>query len=368
MKVPEPRRLPSGSWFIQLRLGGESIPVTSTSKQVCIKEAQAIKAEYLAGKRAPKPEPLPEVPLLTVAIDNYLDKKSNTLSPSTIRGYRAIQKHRFQAVMQRPVDCIQDSEWQGLINAEMALASPKTVVNAFKFLRTVIRQQTGHEIPMNGLTLPSVPPADTAFLTADEIPQFVDAIKGSRVAVAALLALSSLRISEISALKWENIPKNPTFIKVSGAVVRGYDTAWVRKKQNKNRTSTRSVPILIPELSEAIERLRKPSGPIMDYDQDTLRVEVHKACQRAKITDVTVHGLRHSFASLSYHLQVPEKIAMEIGGWSDPGTMHKIYTHIAQSDITRYQTAMADFYSKKREENANENANNEEHTLKNQHL
>lgn len=45
MKVPEPRKLPSGSWFIHLRLGGESIPVTSTSKQTCIKEAQAIKFE-----------------------------------------------------------------------------------------------------------------------------------------------------------------------------------------------------------------------------------------------------------------------------------------------------------------------------------
>ena len=109
--------------------------------------------------------------------------------------------------MQRPVDSIQDSEWQGLINAEMALASPKTVVNAFKFLRTVIRQQTGHEIPMNGLTLPSVPLADTAFLTADEIPQFVDAIKGSRVAVAALLALSSLRISEISRAQMGKHPE-----------------------------------------------------------------------------------------------------------------------------------------------------------------
>ena len=361
MKTPKPRKLPSGNWFIQLRLGGESIPVTAATAKDCTREAAAIKAEWLARKRLPeKPEEPEQEPTLTVSIDEYIKRKSRTLSPSTIRGYRAIQKHRFQTVMQRPVDSIQDSEWQGLINAEMALASPKTVVNAFKFLRTVIRQQTGHEIPMNGLTLPSVPPADTAFLTADEIPKFVDAIKGSRVAVAALLALSSLRISEISALKWENIPKNPTFIKVSGAVVRGYDTAWVRKKQNKNRTSTRSVPILIPELSEAIERLRKPSGPIMDYDQDTLRVEVHKACQRAKITDVTVHGLRHSFASLAYHLQVPEKIDMEIGGWSAPGTMHKIYTHIAQSDITRYQTAMADFYSKKREVNANENANDKE--------
>lgn len=369
MKTPKPRKLPSGNWFIQLRIGGESIPVTAATAKDCTREAAAIKAEWLARKRLPeKPDEPTQALTMTASIDEYIKRKSRTLSPSTIRGYRAIQKHRFQTVMQRPVDGIQDSEWQALINAEMAQASPKTVVNAFKFLRTVIRQQTGHEIPLNGLTLPSVPPADTAFLTADEIPKFVDTIKDSRVAVAALLALSSLRISEISALSWENIPAHPTFIKVSGAVVRGSDTAWVKKKQNKNRTSTRSVPILIPELSEAIERLRKPSGPVMDYDQDTLRVEVHKACQRAKITDVTVHGLRHSFASLAYHLQVPEKIAMEIGGWSDPGTMHKIYTHIAQSDIARYQTAMADFYSKKKDKNANENANTENQALKNQDL
>lgn len=38
---------------------------------------------------------------------------------------------------------------------------------------------------------------------------------------------------------------------------------------------------------------------------------------------------------------------MEIGGWSDSGTMHKIYTHIAQSDIKRYQAAMGNFYGKK---------------------
>ena len=358
MKTPKPRKLPSGKWFIHLRLGGDSIHVTDATAKDCTREAAAIKAEWLARKRLPeKPEEPKQALTLTASIDEYIKRKSRTLSPSTIRGYRAIQKHRFQAVMQRPVDSIQDKEWQGLINDEVALASPKTVVNAFKFLRTVIRQQIGRDIPLDGLTLPAVAPADTAFLTADEIPKFVDAIKDSRVAVAALLALSSLRISEISALRWEDIPENPTFIKVSGAVVRGTDTAWVKKKQNKNRSSTRSVPILIPELSEAIERLRKPSGPIMDYDQDTLRVEVHKACKRARITDVTVHGLRHSFASLAYHLQVPEKIAMEIGGWSDPGTMHKIYTHIAQSDITRYQNAMADFYSKKKEENANENAN-----------
>ena len=51
MKVPEPRKLPSGSWFIQLRLNGESIPVTAETKKECLDQARLIKAEYLAGKR-----------------------------------------------------------------------------------------------------------------------------------------------------------------------------------------------------------------------------------------------------------------------------------------------------------------------------
>ena len=44
---------------------------------------------------------------------------------------------------------------------------------------------------------------------------------------------------------------------------------------------------------------------------------------------------------------------MEIGGWSDSGTMSKIYTHIAQSDVDRYQTAMTAFYTGKQKENGN---------------
>ena len=95
-KGPEPRKLPSGSWNIQLRLGGESISITAPDKTSCIREAQAVKSEYLVGKRAAPPDE-PQAPTLTEAIDAYLEARSNTLSPLTIRGYRIIQKNRFQA-------------------------------------------------------------------------------------------------------------------------------------------------------------------------------------------------------------------------------------------------------------------------------
>lgn len=343
MKVPEPRKLSSGKWFIQLRLGGESIPVSSYNKKECIKQAQLIKAEYLAGKRQKAAEQEPEAPTLSESIDNYIAKRTNTLSPSTIRGYRIIQRHRFQDEMLRRIDEIADNEWQGLINREAGLCSPKTLKNAWGFIRSVVEDETGRYPPE--VKLPAIAPPDKPFLTPEQIRVFVPAISKTPFAIPALLALSSLRISEIQALDWQDVPEKPEFIRVAGAVVKDENNKMVKKRQNKNATSTRNVPIMIPELSVALDRERQPSGPLMPYAQSTLRTAIRRVCKENNLPDVGVHGLRHSFASLAYHLQMPEKIAMEIGGWADATTMHKIYTHIARADIKRYQTAMTDFYS-----------------------
>ena len=53
MKVPEPRKLKSGTWFIQMRLSGESIPVSAPTRTECIKQAEKIKADYRNGQRLP---------------------------------------------------------------------------------------------------------------------------------------------------------------------------------------------------------------------------------------------------------------------------------------------------------------------------
>lgn len=344
MHVPKPRKLPSGRWFIQLRLGGKSICITDPDRRSCVNRATVVKAAYKLekGSLAVAEQSRPTGCTLTALIDRYIESKSNVLSPSTIRGYRAIQKGRFQTVMQRKPEEIKPEEWQQIVNREASLCSPKTLKNAFAFLRTVIQTETRIELP--AVQLSQAVRSNTAFLAPEEIKKFIAVIKEDQeFAVPALLALSSLRMSEIAALRWEDIPEKPEFIRVRGSVVKDENNCYVNKKQNKNISSARNVPILIPELQEVIARDRKPRGPVLK-GQNCFRRAIHRACCAAGVTDVTVHGLRHSFATLAYHLRIPEKITMEIGGWADSGTMNRIYTHIAKSDFDRYRDMFGEFY------------------------
>lgn len=345
MKLPTPKKVSSGKWFIRLRLGGEEITMSDWDKKKLLLDAEAIKLEYKRTQRLPEQaEPQLETRTISKIIDAYLADKTHVFSPATLRYGRIVQKNRFQSVMQRPIGEIADSEWQGLVNAEAAKYAPKTVKNSYGFLRTAVKAVEGRELPV--VKLPGAVPKPPRFYTFEQIPVFVDAVKSTPYAVPALLALSSMRISEISALDWKDIPPKPDFITVSGAVVPDEHGKYVKKKQNKTVSSARSVPVLIPELAAAIERDRKPSGPVLAIQQNNLREGLKKVCANAGLPYIGIHGLRHSFASLASHLNMPENIAAEIGGWSDLHTMHEIYTHIAQSDITRYKKEMADFYAK----------------------
>lgn len=341
MKVPKARKLPSGSWFIQMRLGGESVSITRNSEKECVRAAQYTKAEYLAGKREQKRA---DVPTLGAAIDAYIKLRDNVLSPASVRGYQNIRKNRFQDYM----NCaINEINFQEMCNNEALRCAPKTLENAWGLVSTVLRR---NKINPPNLSLPQVPPNERPFLEPEEIPIFIKAVKGTPVEIPALLALHSLRRSEICALTWENIDLKKKVIHVRGASVPGADHKFVVKKTNKNRTSTRTVPILIDELRIALDAVEDKTGVLIHNNPNTLLVWVNKICREAGLPEVGMHGLRHSFASLAEHLKMPEKITMELGGWSDLHTMRKIYTHVAQSDRTQYTAAMAKFF-----EDANEN-------------
>lgn len=340
MQIPKPTKTASG-YRIQLRLGGQSVVVKAEDKRSCVKKAEQIKANWQIDRQAIV---APSRDRIGDMMDGYIAAKESTLSPLTVRGYKTISEYRWRSVALRRAADISPQEWQRVVSREAKLCSPKTLKNAWGFLCSAARFY-GHVLPP--VKLPMLEPKQRDYLTPDQIPTFVQTVAPTRFAVPLLLALSSLRISEIDALRWEDIPENPASVTTSGAVVLNKDNKYHRKATGKNAASSRTVPLMIPELKAAIERDRKASGPLMPCSQNTLRANCKKLCEQAGLPPVSVHGLRHSFASLCYHLRVPERIVMEIGGWSNERTVHDIYTHIAQSDVAHYGTLLSDFFAPK---------------------
>lgn len=339
MIVPKARKLSSGTWFIQLRLGGQSIPVTAPTEDKCIKAAQLIKARHLAGQRdtAPKSELT-----LSQAIDKYIDRRKNTLSPATIRGYRAIQKNRFRKQMQQPVTKKQD--WQAIVDAEAANYSAKTLKNSWGFLSSVLRE---NGVRTSELTFGQIVSGNRPWLEPEDIPIFVKATEGSAYRIPMLLALHGLRRSEIFGLTWNHIDLKKQIITIAGSRVFDTDNNLIHKDENKNVTSNRRIPIMIPELKAALEAVEDKTGFVVTCYPDTVRIRINKLCRKLGLPEVGTHGLRYSFASLAYHLGLSERETMDLGGWADSQTMHKIYIRLAAADRLKAQNKMAAFYAEK---------------------
>lgn len=337
MKVPEPRKLKSGSWFIQLRLGGESIPITALSKMDCKHQAEKIKAAYRAGESAKR---APETALaLHEVIKRYIDAKSNVLSPSTIRGYNTILNYRFVQYAGQKAAKI---DYQAMINAEVPLCASKTLVNAWNLIASSLRYS---KIQVPEVTLPQVVSKEREWLTPEQIKIFVAAVKGRPCEIPALLALSSLRRSEIAGLTWNDIDTKAGTVTVNGATVYNKDNKLEHKDTNKNISSRRVVPIMMPELKAALKAAKKSGAQIAPPSPNTMREQINKACADCGLPLVGVHGLRHSFASLAYHIGMSELETMAIGGWSDYKTMRKIYTHLSDTDKQKAQNKMSKFYA-----------------------
>ena len=337
IKTPKPRKLKSGTWFIQLRLNGQSIPVTAETDTECTIKAELIKAEYRSGKRTVTKKSVSSM-TLEDAMDQYIIECKAVLSPATIRGYEYIKKKRFPKYRNKKLSTI---KWQQMINDELEDVSEKTVKNAWGFVTPSLKS-AGFPVPE--VKLAKVPVNEIAFLQPEEIKPFCEALKGRSFEIPALLELHGLRLSEVLALDWSNVDCDKWIMTIKGARVRG-SSGMVDKATNKNETSTRKVPIMIPQLKDAMNAVTDKTGRVAHMNQSALLKDVKRTCKRAKVTEVTNHGLRHSFASLCYHQKISERQLMQWGGWADFQTMHRIYIRLAASAETEAAKTMEQFFN-----------------------
>ena len=319
VSVPKPRQQKSGLWMAQVMVDGVRHTVKGKTEAEYYKKAAAVKSQLITPERTKANK------TLKVACEEFIESRSNVLSPSTITGYKNIQRNRFKPYMAKDLLKI---NWQEMVNSEAKKCNAKTLKNAWGFICSVLK---ANGIPKPDVRLPQLISKELPWLTPDQIPVFLNAIKGQPCELAALFALQGLRKSEFLALTPSCIEDG--FIKISGARVLNSDNELVYKDETKNVSSRRSVRVRIPRLKELLDASNvEPNDFYVQGNPNNLHQQINAVCKAAGLPEVGCHGLRRSFASLAYHLGLSERETMREGGWADYDVMHKKYIKLAEAD------------------------------------
>ena len=217
-------------------------------------------------------------------------------------------------------------------------------------LRTAVRQDMLLASPMERVEPPRSTLYEADFYNPAELKQLYALLEGRPLELPVHLAGSlGLRREELCGLKWENISFTRRLLCVREA--RTAFGSTIVQKETKNRASVRT--LYLPEeilrlLSQERERqrreLKQPSGHVvlnqkgLPYSPNALSLAFTRFVRSNGLPRVTLHGLRHSFATIA---SFQGASLFDIGkalGHSTPATTGRIYTHLI--DRTHEETLM----------------------------
>lgn len=346
--IMKAKKLPSGSWNVQVFVG-----VDQNGKRIRKSFTAPTKreAEYLAASfKAHHQEITRDSSSMTLSegINKYIEFKGGTLSPSTVRGYKYIQKKAFPSIMNTKLNKLTAHKVQSAVNAEISIKTAKTLKNELGLVKSVVKMYAP-SINLDSVTLPQEEKFEAQELTLQEVITLLRAIVRDDCAIPLLLAIcGGLRASELSALKWDDFnPKSGT-VAIHKAIVRDIENRMVTKTtKTKNSTRHFDIPQFLVDKLSAAERT---SDKIVTVSQSAIREHLTKICLRNDLPHVRLHDLRHINASIMLYLGIPTKYALERGGWDDIKTMDKIYQFTFKDEKKMVDEKINSFFTQALEE------------------
>lgn len=324
MKIPAAKKLPSGSWNVNVMIDGKRISITAPTKKEAEKEAAALKS---GAKKAR------ENTQLTVgqAFARYIESKSVVLSPSTIGGYRRIQKNLLPPLSGEYLDNLTQEKVQRWVNNLVKQGKkPKTISNAHGLLSAVLADFR----PDFALhtTLPQKLKTEIQIPSEAEIAMIFNACKGTKYELPILLAVwLGLRASEIRGLKWEDI--DGEYIFVRRAIVIGENGA--AEKGTKTYSGTRKIH-LPPYIRELIEQQDPENAYIVPMSGHAMYNGFERICKKEGLPHFRFHDLRHMNASVMLAEGIPDKYSMKRMGHATNNMLKTTYQHTIKEKEMEY--------------------------------
>lgn len=337
------KKLPSGAWRVLVYAGKDAEGKRQYKSFTAMdkREAEFAAAEWATHYREVSRSESNYT--LDEAISNYIQMKSNILSPSTIRAYDSARRNHFKGIIQRKLLTLTSNDIQREINAEAAKCSPKTVKNLYGIL-TAVMGQYRPDFSFKGISLPQKQKRQNRALSRKEIGQLLGAIDGDKIEVPILLALwLGLRRSEILALEWSDIDLDERTIRIDEALVPDMHNKLV-PKGTKTTDSTRTLRLPV-YICEKIKALPHDGERIFNISEGLLSKRFPRICVNVGIPRYTFHDLRRSMATVGLSLNIADKVMMARGGWNNTQTMKEIYQVVLNDDANSADDTIDAFFT-----------------------
>lgn len=308
------KKLPSGSYRVQKQINGKRISMTfdhkPTNKEI---EAEiAHRLGYYNGKLT-----------LEAAMIDYIDARTNILSPSTIKGYRQILNSLSIGFKMKPLDDITNNDIQKEINLSAGKVAPKTVKNRYALISSIFAEfRPDMKLRVN---LPMMVRKEPYIPTAEEVRRLIAEAEGTQYKTALLLGCCGLRRGEICALTMDDIDFEHNIVHVTKDIVISDTNEWIVKTP-KTAQSVRDV--IVPD--SVIESIKQ--NGLYKKNPHNITEWMHRKEELLGIPHFSLHKLRHYFVSAAHEKGLSDASIMQAGGWAAPNVMIKHYRHAQNTD------------------------------------
>ena len=278
--------------------------------------------------------------------EKYMKSVSIRLDKTTINGYNSYLKtHILPYFGNRYINKIKTEDSQAFIEYLVDNdLSPKTIKNVFSLYRSIMVRALKWDYikknPCEYVDLPPLTNKETDYYNEKEIRKLIRTldkldISDLKFKVAVELAfLCGLRKSEICGLDWKNVnlSKHTCRINNKRVIIQGEGVVNGKPKTNK---SNRDVVIPEPLLTDlkTLKKISNGAAVIQNEHGDPIYPQVLARWFTRFLKDnglrhISLHKLRHSYASLLATLDIDIKTASEQLGHSQTTTTLNIYTHM----------------------------------------
>lgn len=325
------KKLPSGNYRVRVydKATGKYKSFTAPVKRV----AERMASDYLDGRQGIKSAEL----TIGEAVQQYIIERSNILSPASIDKYqRTLDGQISDNFKNIKMSKLTEQHVRTEVNRLAGKYSPKSVKNAYRFIRPIIKKYR-HDLYLDDIKMPKTYTTKKVYPAAQEI---IDLFRGDRMELEVLLALCyGLRKEEIRGLKKSDIKNG--ILTISRVKIDIKKETVVRENSAKTEGSIRQIDNIHPFIMEMINNR---SG---EYITEMSGHAIYMHFKRKIKTigyDITFHDLRHINASIMLFLGVPDKYAMERGGWTTDSTLKKVYQSTITQERKRFDNVIDSYF------------------------